>query len=118
MIKITPSKCSKSFISSDRPNIKNIQNTPTKKRQKLKQIRPNAVSIDWTDPGTLSAIAGAAIGLAIGIGVPVFLVSRDDRDDERLEEIRQLNKSTFDTTGEYLSKVLILNFVIFRKFKI
>ena len=38
-------------------------------------------------------------------GAPLFYISRDERDDQRLEELRQLNRQTFKETGEYLSEV-------------
>ena len=49
-------------------------------------------------------VAGAVLGLAVGIGAPLFYISRDERDDARLEELRQLNRQTFKETGEYLSE--------------
>ena len=38
-------------------------------------------------------------------GAPLFYISRDERDEQRLEELRQLNRQTFKETGEYLSEV-------------
>ena len=115
--------------------------------------------LDWSDPDTLVGVAGAVLGLAVGIGAPpacstgslglpravcacgrpavlpqltclfnrflapclvfsspqpdaarcagapLFYISRDERDDQRLEELRQLNRQTFKETGEYLSEV-------------
>ena len=45
------------------------------------------------------------MGIGIGIGVPVFIVSRDKLDEERVEALRELNRETYEATGEYLSKV-------------
>ena len=50
-------------------------------------------------------LAAALIGVAVGIGIPVFLIGRDRVDDERIQEIRDLNKATFEATGEYLTRV-------------
>lgn len=112
------------------------------------------LEIDWSDPDTLVGVAGAVLGLAVGIGAPpacltgqfglpytvrvwasctaavlyhifallcsicsvqpdaapsagapLFYISRDERDEQRLEELRQLNRQTFKETGEYLSEV-------------
>lgn len=113
------------------------------------------LEIDWSDPDTLVGVAGAVLGLAVGIGAPcacftgslglphvarvwascsvaaltqclgallftasspqpdaapcagapLFYISRDERDEQRLEELRQLNRETFKETGEYLSEV-------------
>eukprot|EP00951_Prasinocladus_malaysianus_P039361 scaffold440428_cov45-Prasinocladus_malaysianus.AAC.1 len=62
-----------------------------------------ALDIDWSDPDTQIAAAGALLGVGAGIGIPVFLVSRDQKDEERLEELRALNRQTFKETGEYLT---------------
>ena len=50
-------------------------------------------------------MAGGILGLAIGIGAPLFYISRDEIDEKRLEELRELNRQTFKETGEYLSEV-------------
>ena len=62
-----------------------------------------AIDIDWTDPDVQIGALGAFLGLAVGIGAPLFYISRDERDDERLEELRALNRATKAETGEYLS---------------
>lgn len=62
-----------------------------------------AVEIDWSDPDVQTGALGAFLGLALGIGTPIFYISRDRRDDERLEELRALNRATKQETGEYLS---------------
>lgn len=64
-----------------------------------------AVEIDWSDPDVQIGALGAFLGLALGIGVPIFYISRDERDEERLEELRALNRATKAETGEYLSEV-------------
>ena len=64
------------------------------------------LEIDWSDPDTLTAVAGGILGLAVGIGAPLFYISRDEIDEKRLEELRELNRQTFKETGEYLTEVL------------
>ena len=62
------------------------------------------LDIDWSDPDTQIGAFGAFLGLAIGIGTPAFYISRDKADEERLEELRALNRATKAETGEYLSE--------------
>lgn len=62
-----------------------------------------AVEIDWSDPDVQIGALGAFLGLALGIGTPIFYISRERRDEERLEELRALNRATKQETGEYLS---------------
>lgn len=64
-----------------------------------------ALDIDWTDPDVQIGVLGGVLGLGLGIGAPIFYSLRDDRDEERLEELRALNRATFKETGEYLSEV-------------
>lgn len=67
-------------------------------------LRPVAAwDFDWSDPDTQLAALGGILGLALGIGAPVFYASRDKRDEERLEDLRSLNRATKAETGEYLS---------------
>ncbi len=62
-----------------------------------------ALDIDWTDPDVQIGAFGAVLGLTVGIGAPIFYISRDERDEARLEELRALNRATKQETGEYLS---------------
>jgi hypothetical protein len=62
-----------------------------------------ALDLDWSDPDTQIGALGAFLGLSVGIGTPIFYISRDRRDEERLEELRALNRATKAETGEYLS---------------
>jgi hypothetical protein len=73
--------------------------------RRAQQLPRAGLEIDWSDPDTLTAVAGGVLGLAIGIGAPLFYISRDEIDEKRLEELRELNRQTFKETGEYLSEV-------------
>ena len=66
---------------------------------------PARAGLDFSDPDTVTGVVGAVLGLAVGIGVPVFYISRDNADEARLEELRELNRETFKATGEYLTEV-------------
>ena len=63
------------------------------------------LDIDWSDTDTQIGALGAVLGLALGIGAPMFYASRDERDEARLEELRALNRATKEETGEYMSQV-------------
>lgn len=64
-----------------------------------------ALEIDWSDPDVQIGAFGAFLGVTVGIGVPLFYISRDERDEARLEELRALNRATKAETGEYLTPV-------------
>ena len=53
---------------------------------------------------TQIAALGAVVGLVLGVGVPAFYISRAERDEERLEEIRALNRATKEATGQYMTR--------------
>eukprot|EP00775_Hariotina_reticulata_P013423 gene13423-13551_t len=38
-----------------------------------------------------------------GLGAPAWYINRTERDEERLEELRALNRAAFRETGEYMS---------------
>jgi len=44
------------------------------------------------------------LGVGAGLGVPIFFVMQEERDKERLEEIRELNRATLKATGEQMSE--------------
>ena len=44
------------------------------------------------------------LGLLVGIGAPLFYISRDEKDEARLEELRALNRKTFEETGAYMTE--------------
>ena len=68
-------------------------------------VRVGALSIDWSSADTWIGVGGAVAGLAFGIGIPAFYMSIQSKDEERLEELRELNRQTYKETGQYLSEV-------------
>ncbi len=44
------------------------------------------------------------LGIAAGLGIPIFFVTQEQRDKERIEEIRELNRATLKATGEQMSE--------------
>lgn len=62
-----------------------------------------AIELDFSDPDTQLSLAGVVLGLVLGIGAPAWYISRTERDEERLEELRALNRATFQETGEYMT---------------
>ncbi|WIA17067.1 hypothetical protein OEZ86_014244 [Tetradesmus obliquus] len=48
-------------------------------------------------------MAGLALGLLFGIGAPAWYINRTERDEERLEELRAMNRATYKETGEYMT---------------
>jgi hypothetical protein len=64
-----------------------------------------ALDIDWSDPDAQLGLFGGFLGLTVGIGAPIFYTYRDRLDEERLEELRALNRATKEETGEYLTPV-------------
>lgn len=53
---------------------------------------------------------GAVLGITLGIGIPAFFISRDNADEKRLEELRELNRETFKATGAYMTEEEIAAF--------
>jgi hypothetical protein len=64
---------------------------------------PRAIEIDFSDPDTQVALAGVVLGLVAGFGAPIWYINRVEKDEERLEELRALNRANFEATGEYMS---------------
>ena len=76
------------------------------RRSRVSRLPTRAgLDLDWSDPDTLIGLAGAVLGIAVGIGAPLFYISRDEADEKRLEELRELNRQTYKETGEYMTEV-------------
>ena len=56
------------------------------------------------DGETLTTVVAAVLGIAAGLGIPIFFVTQEQRDKERIEEIRELNRATLKATGEQMSE--------------
>ncbi|KAK9908019.1 hypothetical protein WJX75_001689 [Coccomyxa subellipsoidea] len=92
--------------SSTRAHRKQIQHSSIRRKggRAARTVPRAGLEIDWSDPDTLIGVAGGVLGLVVGIGAPLFYISRDEKDEERLEELRELNRQTFKETGEYLTE--------------
>ncbi len=76
------------------------------RRPRVSRVATRAgLDLDWSDPDTLIGLAGAVLGITVGIGAPLFYISRDEADEKRLEELRELNRQTYKETGEYMTEV-------------
>lgn len=70
----------------------------------MQQVR-SGIELDWSDPDTLTGAFAAVLGIAVGIGAPLFYISRDRADDKRLDDLRELNRQNYKETGKYLTEV-------------
>ena len=67
---------------------------------------------DW-DEETITTVIAAVLGIGAGLGIPIFFVTQEARDKERIEEIRELNRATLKATGEQMSEEEIKEFFFF-----
>mmetsp|Transcript_31374 Transcript_31374/g.55162 ORF Transcript_31374/g.55162 Transcript_31374/m.55162 type:complete len:182 (-) Transcript_31374:308-853(-) len=67
------------------------------------RVARRAIEIDMTDPDIQKAIGGALLGVLGGIGFPIFYKLRDNADQERLKDIREMNRQQFEETGSYMT---------------
>lgn len=86
-------------FASTRTQLRSVQTASL-----LSHLTIAALDIDFSDPDTQVGVLGAVLGLTLGIGAPIFYSLRDDRDEERLEELRALNRAVKEETGEYMSE--------------
>lgn len=81
--------------------VRTIRPVPVPARRRVAPCR--AIDIDISDPDTQVALAGCVLGLLFGIGAPIWYTNRTEVDNARLEELRALNRATFEETGEYMT---------------
>lgn len=67
-------------------------------------VKARAIELDFSDPDTQLAVAGCVLGVVFGLGTPLWYINRTERDEERLDELRALNRANFQATGDYLSE--------------
>jgi hypothetical protein len=84
-----------------------IANAPCRQLVPVSQrsLRVRAIELDFSDPDTQLSVAGVVLGLVLGLGAPAWYVNRTERDEERLEELRAMNRATYEQTGEYMKDV-------------
>ena len=70
-----------------------------------RSMRVRAIELDFSDPDTQLSVAGLVLGLVFGLGAPAWYINRTERDEERLEELRAMNRATYEQTGEYMKDV-------------
>ena len=47
---------------------------------------PRALELDWSDPDTIIGALGGVLGIVVGIGAPLFYISRDKKDEGELTD--------------------------------
>lgn len=69
-------------IAAPLRRISNDNNTATAARRHSSLAPPpRALELDWSDPDTLIGALGGVLGLVVGIGAPLFYISRDKKDE-------------------------------------
>eukprot|EP00882_Tetradesmus_deserticola_P009701 GHRQ01010244.1.p1 GENE.GHRQ01010244.1~~GHRQ01010244.1.p1 ORF type:complete len:128 (+),score=16.83 GHRQ01010244.1:220-603(+) len=86
--------------SCSAPRVAPVRTTISTRRTSHK-VR--AIELDFSDPDTQLSVAGLVIGVVLGVGAPAWYINRTERDEERLEELRAMNRATFKETGEYMT---------------
>ncbi|GAX85316.1 hypothetical protein CEUSTIGMA_g12733.t1 [Chlamydomonas eustigma] len=94
------------FVSTirtlDRPRPHSLsREIPIKRQHVCKPVR--VIELDFSDPDTQLGAAGLLLGLVAGIGAPLWYINRVEKDQDRLEELRALNRANFEATGEYMT---------------
>ena len=84
--------------------VRSRQITPRPARLNKQRVA-SGIELDWSDPDTLTGAFAAVLGIAVGIGAPLFYISRDNADDKRLDDLRELNRQNYKETGKYLTEV-------------
>jgi hypothetical protein len=63
------------------------------------------VKTEALDSTVIGGVLAGAAGIAVGLGVPIFFSKMEQRDKERVEEIREMNRANLKATGETLPEV-------------
>eukprot|EP00878_Enallax_costatus_P001789 GHUV01001947.1.p2 GENE.GHUV01001947.1~~GHUV01001947.1.p2 ORF type:complete len:129 (+),score=16.54 GHUV01001947.1:104-490(+) len=95
----TATRCQSSRASSRRVATSRL--APAMQPRTSHKVR--AIELDFSDPDTQLSVAGLVLGLVFGLGAPAWYINRTERDEERLEELRAINRATYQETGEYMS---------------
>jgi hypothetical protein len=90
-----------------------FSSTSNRRGEKTMMVSTNAMMMpgaqeiaqlaDW-DEETITTVVAAVLGIGAGLGIPIFFVTQEKRDKERIEEIRELNRATLKATGEQMSE--------------
>ena len=95
------------FIGTQTPPV-SCRRQPLLRRHIARRQRVQAgIELDWSDPDTLTGAFAAVLGIVVGIGAPLFYISRDNADDKRLADLRELNRQNYKETGKYLTEVKV-----------
>ncbi|KAL3147851.1 hypothetical protein ABBQ32_002574 [Trebouxia sp. C0010 RCD-2024] len=86
------------------PSARRSQRLAPRRQIAQRQQTRAGIELDWTDPDTLTGAFAAVLGIAVGIGAPLFYISRDNADDKRLSDLRELNRQNYKETGKYLTE--------------
>ena len=87
------------------PSARRSQRLVPRRQTAERQQTRAGIELDWTDPDTLTGAFAAVLGIAVGIGAPLFYISRDNADEKRLSDLRELNRQNYKETGKYLTEV-------------
>merc|ERR1712060_623146 len=85
----------------------NNTTTATRRRHRHGPTVPRADLVDMMDDSDFdfdSLFTFLAVVSATGIAIPTFFQRIEDKDKNRIEEIRDLNRSTLKATGETLTE--------------
>lgn len=94
----------RSFSGRQLPAFKCNSQRPSRKHPTSRRQVQAGINLDFSDPDTITGVTAAVLGIAVGIGAPLFYISRDNKDEERLADLRELNRQNYKETGKYLTE--------------
>lgn len=113
---LSPSRLAvRPFNGVQLPSVKCRHQLASRRQTAQRQQIRAGIELDWSDPDTLTGAFGAVLGIVVGIGAPLFYISRDNADDKRLSDLRELNRQNYKETGKYLSEVGVASCVTCRQ---